>query len=130
MQVERLHHTSVPRPPGKEAHRRAVDFYSGILGLEHIPMPPTFVGKIEVTWFRCGENEIHVYAMAADEQVPHSGAHFCLIVEDLQATRDQLERAGCRCDDAVPIPHRPRFYTWDPFGNWIEITSIEGDYMA
>ncbi len=130
MQVQGLHHISVPRPPGEEAHRRAIDLYAGVLGLEHIPPPRTFERKIEVTWFRCGDNEVHIYAMAPGEQAPHSRAHFCLVVADQQATRDHVERSGCRCDDALPIPNRPRFYTWDPFGNRIEITQVKGDYMA
>ncbi len=129
MHVQRLHHTSVPRPPGEEAHKRAVQFYAGVLGLEEIPKPRTFT-DIEVTWFRLGDDEIHVYAMNPNEQVPHNEAHFCLTVEDLQATRDRLEAAGFPCDDTVPIPHRPRFYTRDPFGNEIEITTIQGDYTV
>jgi catechol 2,3-dioxygenase-like lactoylglutathione lyase family enzyme len=129
MHVQRLHHASVPRPYGEEARTQAVRFYAGILGLEEIPKPRTFT-EIDTTWFRLGDSEVHIYAIHPNEQVPHSGAHFCLIVEDLQAMRDHLERAGCRCEDAVPIPHRPRFYTYDPFGNQIEITTIDGDYTA
>jgi catechol 2,3-dioxygenase-like lactoylglutathione lyase family enzyme len=128
MQVQRIQHVSVPRPPGEEAHRQAIDFYAGVLGLEHIPPPRTFEGHIEVTWFKTGDTEIHVYAMAPGDQVAHSGAHFCLLVDDQQAMRAHLERSGCRCDDAFPIPNRPRFYTWDPFGNWIEIAQIDGAY--
>lgn len=129
MEVQRLQHVSVPRPPGPEAHQRAIDFYAGVLGLRNIPPPRAFEGKIEVTWFRLGDCEIHVYAMSADEQAPHSGSHFCLVVPDIQAARGCLERAGYRCDAALAIPMRPRFYTWDPFGNWIEITQIDGDYL-
>jgi len=130
MQVRRLQHVSVPRPPGAEAHQRAVGFYAGVLGLEHVPSPRSFEGIIEVTWFRCGDGEIHVYATAPDEHAPHIEAHFCLVVDDLQTTRDFLEQAGCRCADAHPIPMRPRLYTWDPFGNRIEITQIDGEYPA
>ena len=129
MGVQQLHHASVPRPPGPEAHARAVHFYGEVLGLEEIPKPRTFT-EIEVSWFRQGDDEIHVYAINPNEQVPHSEAHFCLIVDDLAAMRDHLERAGFPCFDATPIPHRPRFYTRDPFGNEIEVTTIEGDYTA
>lgn len=126
----RLQHASVPRPSGEEAQQRAVDFYAGVLGLEHIPKPRTFADRIEVTWFRVGDDEVHVYAAGPNEQAPHSEAHFCLLVDDLKGTRDRLEGAGCRCEDAFPIPNRPRFYTYDPFGNRIEITAIEGDYLG
>lgn len=129
MSIQRLQHASVPRPPGREAHQQAVDFYGGVLGLEEIPKPRTF-DHIEVTWFRLGDDEIHVYAAGRDEPQPHNEAHFCLVVDDVEATRDRLERAGFRCHDTTPIPNRPRFYTRDPFGNEIEFTSIEGDYRA
>lgn len=129
MTVKRVQHVSVPRPPGREAHDRAVAFYQSVLGLPEIPKPRTFV-TIEVTWFQVGDDEIHVYALAPGEQAPHNAAHFCLEVDDLASTRRTLEEAGFDCEDAVPIPHRPRFYTRDPFGNQIEITTIQGDYTA
>jgi hypothetical protein len=28
----------------------------------------------------------------------------------------------------TPIPGRPRFFVRDPFGNLLEITTLEGDY--
>jgi catechol 2,3-dioxygenase-like lactoylglutathione lyase family enzyme len=129
MQAQRLQHVSVPRPPGEEANHRAIDFYAGVLGLEHIPTPRSFEGTVEVTWFRIGDCELHVYALGTGEQAPDSGAHFCLVVADSAAARAELERSGYPCDDAIPIPNRPRFYIHDPFGNRIEITSIDGDYV-
>jgi catechol 2,3-dioxygenase-like lactoylglutathione lyase family enzyme len=127
MQIQRLQHASVPRPPGKDAHAAAVHFYVDILGMTEIPKPRTFT-YIEVSWFKHADDEIHVFALGPNEPVPHSNAHFCLIVNDVAATRRHLTGAGVRCDEAVPIPHRPRFYAYDPFGNQIEITAIEGDY--
>jgi catechol 2,3-dioxygenase-like lactoylglutathione lyase family enzyme len=129
MRVQRLQHASVPRPPGEEAHAQTIHFYAEVLGLEAIPTPRTF-GQTEVSWFRVGDDEIHIYATGPDEPVPHNAAHYCLIVDDVQATRDRLEGAGFRCHDTTPIPHRPRFYTHDPFGNQIELATIEGDYTA
>lgn len=128
MPVQRLQHASVPRPPGQDAHRRAVGFYSDLLGLEEVPKPRTF-DAIEVTWFRVGDQEIHLFAGGSDRPSPPSGAHFCLVVDDLSGMRDRLEQAGYRCADVAPIPHRPRFATHDPFGNEIEITTIEGNYL-
>jgi catechol 2,3-dioxygenase-like lactoylglutathione lyase family enzyme len=129
IRIERLQHVSVPRPAGEEAHRRAVEFYSGILGLEEVPKPRTFT-DIDVTWFRIGDVEIHVFASAPGEGLAHPGAHFCLTVDDPSATREHLEAAGYPCHGAVAIPNRPRFYARDPFGNEIEFTRIEGDYLA
>lgn len=127
--VERLQHASVPRPPGVEAHDQAVRFYSGVLGLELIPKPTTFTA-IDVSWFKVGDAEIHLYAAQHDEPGPIGGAHFCLVVADLDGMRSRLERAGISCHETAPIPNRPRFMTSDPFGNWIELTAIEGPYIA
>lgn len=129
MSIVRLQHTSVPRPPGKEAHEQAVQYYGHLLGLEEVPKPRTFT-DIEVTWFRIGDAEIHLFATSPGEARPHTGTHFCLVVDNLEATRKKLETAGYRCDDSAPIPNRPRFQTRDPFGNGIEFTTIEGDYLA
>src|SRR5437660_553917 len=129
MQLERLQHVSVPRPPGEAAHHRAVDFYAGVLGLEEIPKPRTFT-EVDVTWFRIGDIEIHVFASEPGEGLAHPGSHFCLVVDDLEATRSALVAAGFPCHHAGPIPNRPRFYARDPFGNEIEFTHIEGDYLA
>jgi catechol 2,3-dioxygenase-like lactoylglutathione lyase family enzyme len=130
MEIRRLQHVSVPRPAGAKADRQAIDFYAGVLGLKHVPAPRTFEGQIEVTWFRLGETEIHVYAASPGEKTRDSGAHFCLEVTDTTLARQTLEAAGYRCEDALAIPMRPRFYTWDPFGNSIEVTQVDGDYMA
>jgi catechol 2,3-dioxygenase-like lactoylglutathione lyase family enzyme len=127
MTVVRLQHASVPRPPGQQSATRAVEFYAGVLGMEHIPKPETF-GAIDVLWFRCGDDEVHVYAAEPGVPRPDSGAHFCLVVDDLGGARSRIQDAGCRYEEAVPVPNRPRFYTWDPFGNQIEITTIAGDY--
>ena len=128
MRSDRLQHVSVPRPPGDEAHRRAVSFYAGVLGLEEVPKPRTFT-DIDVTWFRIEDCEIHVFASPPEDKA-HPGAHFCLAVEDLAATRSALQSASCKIHAATPIPNRPRFYAHDPFGNQIEFTEIQGDYLA
>lgn len=124
--VRRLQHVSVPRPPGRDAHKRAVAFYQGLLGLQEIPKPSTFT-NLDVTWFRLGDTEIHVYAHREDEPAPDSGAHFCLVVEDLPAARAQLEASGFSATVPTEIPGRPRFNIRDPFGNQIELTTIEGE---
>jgi|SRR5947209_13308997 len=129
MKIGTVQHVSVPRPPGSDAHEQAIAFYSGILGLESIPKPRT-LDSIEVTWFRHGDQEIHVYALGAGEATSHNSAHFCITVDDLDGARRELEGAGYSCEDPVAIPYRPRFFTRDPFGNQIEVTKIEGDYNA
>jgi hypothetical protein len=39
-----------------------------------------------------------------------------------------LDAAGITAVGDIPIPGRPRYFVRDPFGNLIEITSIEDDY--
>jgi catechol 2,3-dioxygenase-like lactoylglutathione lyase family enzyme len=129
MRIERIQHASVPRPRGEAALARAIHFYRDVLGCEELPKPTTF-DEIDVAWFACGDDEIHV--LATDETFPlnHGGAHFCLVCDDPHGMRQRLEDEGFRCEDSPPIPHRPRFNTFDPFGNQIEITAIEGDYRS
>ncbi|GAC1334083.1 MAG: VOC family protein [Chloroflexota bacterium] len=127
MDIKRLQHVSVPRPPGAESHETAVRFYEAVLGCEEIPKPRTFT-DIDVSWFRLGDDEIHVYAPAPGDGAPDHNAHFCLVVDDVRQAREHLEAAGFPCEDTTPIPNRPRFYTRDPFGNQIEISAIQGDY--
>ncbi|MCB0049140.1 MAG: VOC family protein, partial [Caldilinea sp.] len=55
----------------------------------------------------------------------HSGRHFCLAVEDVEELRDRLEAAGVTVVGDVPIPDRPRYFIRDPFGNLIELTTID-----
>ena len=126
MLVLRLQHASVLRPPGEAARAEALRFYVDILGCREVPKPSTF-DRIDTIWFRCGDDEIHLLAAPPGEQIARSGPHFCLVCDDLAAMRSRLETAGFPCEEATPIPGRPRFMTRDPFGNQIEITVIENE---
>jgi len=121
----RLQHVSVPRPPGSAERTR--DFYSALLGLEEIPAPTT-ITTVDVIWFKLDDSdELHIF-----EEESLGGAslrHFCLVVEDLEATRRKLVDAGYTPWDEEPIPGRPRFFCHDPHGNRIEFTSIVGNYL-
>jgi len=121
----RLQHVSIPRPPGSEAQTRA--FYGDLLGLTEKPAPNS-ISDLEVIWFKINEDaELHCF-----REEPHadpSARHFCLVVEDLSAMRGKLTRAGYAPYDVETIPGRPRFFCRDPFGNIIEFTTIEGDYL-
>ena len=121
----RLHHVSIPRPPGSEELTRA--FYGDLLGLREIAAPNSLL-DVEVIWFSISAGaELHCFREAPREDP--SIRHFCLIVEDLAAMRRKLSGAGYAPYDVEPIPGRPRFFCRDPFGNIIEFTTIEGDYL-
>lgn len=96
------------------------------MGAVHVPRPDS-LAALDLTWFRWGGDEIHVYAADPGEPEPHHGGHFCMAVDDIEVARAALEGAGVPCFDTTPIPGRPRFFTVDPFGNSIEISHIEDD---
>lgn len=120
----RLQHVSIPRPPGSDSMARA--FYGDLLELEEIPTPRS-LASLDLIWFRLGDSELHLFAEEPMGQ-DHSGRHLCLAVDDVEALRGRLEAAGCSVVGTLPIPGRPRYFTRDPFGNLLEITTIEGDY--
>lgn len=123
----RLQHVSVPRPPGSDSAARR--FYGEALGLTEI-MPPKALADLNVIWYHLGGGtELHLLTEEPTGQ-DHSGRHFCLAVDDVEALRERLEAAGIAVVGTTPIPGRPRYFCRDPFGNMIEITTVEGDYQA
>lgn len=116
----RIQHVSIPRPFGSADQARA--FYSHVLQLEEIPPPVTLAG-LDLVWYRLGETELHL--IGEEPRPDSSGRHFCIAVDDQSALRQRLVAAGYAVEDTIPIPGRPRFFCRDPFGNSIEITTIE-----
>ncbi|MCB0059741.1 MAG: VOC family protein [Caldilineaceae bacterium] len=118
----RLQHVALPRPP--ETEEAALAFYGGLLGLRKIT-PPRSLQSLGVLWFGIGDgSELHSFVEGPMGQ-DHSGRHFCLAVEDVEELRDRLEAAGVTVVGDVPIPDRPRYFIRDPFGNLIELTTID-----
>jgi len=116
----RLQHVSVVIPPaGADAAR---EFYGGLLGLEERDVLPR-LDPSSFIWFRVG-GDLELHLMLGDE-APSERAHFCLVVEDLDALRDRVEAAGFETRDATELVGRPRFFCRDPFGNLVELTRIE-----
>lgn len=120
----RVQHVSLPRPPGSDEITRA--FYGDLLGLEEIP-PPSSITHLDVIWYRLGDAELHLFAEAPCDD--RSGRHVCIEVDHLEEMRARLVAAGYTVEDTIPIPGRPRFFCYDPFGNRIEFTTIVDDYM-
>jgi catechol 2,3-dioxygenase-like lactoylglutathione lyase family enzyme len=117
----RLHHVSIPIPPGNEA--RAREFYGGLLGLEERDVPPR-LDPTKLIWFRVG-GDLELHLLQGDP--PPGGQHFALVVDDhLGAVRRRLEDAAIETSDATEIIGRPRFFCRDPFGNLIELTRFDG----
>lgn len=98
------------------------------MGLAEVK-PPTSLSALDLIWFQLAENtELHIMVEEPGGQ-DRSGRHFCLAVDDIVELRSRLEAAGITAVNDTPIPGRPRFFIRDPFGNLIEITSIEGNYL-
>jgi len=118
----RLQHVAVARPPGSDHAARA--FYGDLLGLMEIT-PPASLQSLGVLWYQISESsELHIFVEEPLGQ-DRSGRHFCLAVEDVEALRLRLIDAGLKVAADVPIPDRPRYFVRDPFGNLIELTTIE-----
>ena len=123
VETMKLQHVSSPFPDGEQERVRR--FYGEVLGLREVPVPRSLGAGL--VWFEAGGGlELHLFP---GEGVPGSERHFALDVEDLDGTRRRLVEAGHEPYDATPIPNRPRFFCRDPFGNLVEFTSIEGDYL-
>ena len=123
MRLRRLQHVSSPFPDGRQDEVRA--FYENLLGLKEILVPHS-LKDLGLVWFSAGADalELHFFPGMPDPEHPR---HLCLEVEDLEALRRQLQAAGYRPYDDIPIPNRPRFFCRDPFGNLIEFTTLLGD---
>ena len=117
----RLQHVSVVIPA--DGQERAREFYGGLLGLEERDVPPK-LDPSALVWFRVGGDlELH---LMIDDEPPPDRPHFCLVVDDLRGIRTRVEEAGLETSDPTPIVGRPRFFCRDPFGNRVELTTIEG----
>lgn len=119
----RLQHVAIARPPDTDAVARA--FYGTVLGLPEI-VPPASLQSLGVMWYRLdNHSELHLFVEEPMGQ-DHSGRHFCLSVDDVEALRIRLIEAGVSVVADIPIPDRPRYFVRDPFGNLIELTTIAG----
>lgn len=127
MNVHRLQHTSIPMPIGGNDEARR--FYTGVLGLREIP-PPSTLREDRLVWFSVSDDGDELHLLTVDDFQPNTnGQHLCLVVDDLNAVRRALVAAGVDIGEEPTIAYRPRFSFRDPFGNKIEITEINGDYL-
>ncbi|MBA3331043.1 MAG: VOC family protein [Actinobacteria bacterium] len=123
--IRRLQHVSTPYPAGREEEVRS--FYGGVLGLREKAVPASLAGR-GLVWFEAGEDERELHFLPGPPPDPAAMRHFCLEVEDVAALRAGLAEAGHELTDDTAIPNRPRVFLRDPFGNLVELTTIEGGY--
>jgi glyoxylase I family protein len=116
--ITRLHHVSLV----VSDTRRALDFYSGILGLQEAERPAlSFPGA----WLQIGEQQIHLLEVENPDPVAprpgHAGRdrHTALLVDDLDGLRRRLDRAGVAC--TWSRSGRRALFCRDPDGNACEL---------
>ena len=125
MAVVRLQHTSVPMPPGAGATAR--HFYGTVLEMVE-KIPPESIIEEGLIWFHAGDDEIHLFR--DENPAGNERQHFCLQVDDLAHLREQFAKHGVAVEETTAVPGRPRCFVHDPFGNRIELTEVQGAYVA
>ena len=113
-----LDHVSVTAPEELEAE--VLRWYAEVLGLQRMEKPAG--SRPGGGWFRAGDREVHV---AVDPSNPPPSAHFCLTVDDFDATVASLRRDRCHIEQAAEIAGRRRCFTRDPAGNRIELVAFD-----
>lgn len=119
MAIIGLDHIQIAIPQGGED--RARGFYGDLLGMHEVPKP----GNLSPTgcWFERGGVSLHIGV--DPDFVPARKAHPALLVDDLTALRERLEAAGHETRDDKPVKNYRRFFTFDPFGNRVELMQID-----
>jgi catechol 2,3-dioxygenase-like lactoylglutathione lyase family enzyme len=114
--VDGIDHVQLALPPGEEA--RAVEFYSGLLGIPEVPKPPHLAAR-GGCWFERGPLKVHL-GVEQDFR-PAKKAHPALLVHGLPELVDRLRSAGVPVVDDEPLEGYDRVYVSDPFGNRLEL---------
>ena len=126
--LPKLQHVTITFPPGEEFRLR--DFYINVLGFKEKPVPKV-VKPLGWIWFYTGTGGVELHTVPDLTPLPKDPTHhFCIEVDDLDRYRSALTKAGYEIREARALPFRPRFFTWDPFRNLIEIVHVEGDYVS
>lgn len=115
MAVVGLEHIQLAIPEGGE--EKARKFFSDLLGMKEVPKPSNL--SPSGCWFKSGSLNLHV---GVDPNFrPASKAHPALLVDDLEYIERQLVAAGYPIATDQPVAGYLRFFTYDPFGNRIEM---------
>lgn len=111
-----IDHVQLTMPAGGEALARK--FYGEVLDLTEIPKPPNLAVRGGV-WFQCGSLQLHLGVEANFH--PAKKAHPALMVLDLDHFLGKLSAAGHEIKFDEPLVGFNRAFTFDPFGNRIEL---------
>lgn len=121
MRLLGIHHVQLAMPAGAEME--AIAFYEGVLGLTQVPKPAHLAAR-GGCWFESGEIRVHLGVEV--EFRPARKAHPALLVDDLRALVERLEKAEVEIVRDQPLPGFDRIYVSDPFGNRLELLETSG----
>src|SRR5262245_604182 len=116
-----LSHISVTMPKHSEAIARM--FYSGHLGLRELRRPDG-VDTCGGIWFDAGGLALHL-SVEEERTWVDTQRHFGLGCGNVDGLKARLKAAGVQIEEGPPVPWK-RFFTYDPFGNRIEIHAPGG----
>ncbi len=123
MKVNKLHHASICVSDVPRAQK----FYTEILGLEVDPNRPDF--GFDGVWLKAGGAQVHLIAPPKDLDVGTRpvnfspvAPHFALRVDDLAASRTELEAAGLEILTFGDFSEQ--LWIRDPDGNIVELTTV------
>lgn len=115
MAIIGLDHIQIAIPAGGEDKARA--FYGELLGMHEVPKPDNL--SASGCWFERGSVSLHIGV--DPDFTPARKAHPALLVDDLALDRQRLDAAGYETRDDKPVEGYERFFSFDPFGNRIEL---------
>lgn len=121
MNVIGLDHVLLAMPAGGEAKARA--FYGELLELQELPRPAAIASR-EGVWFQCGMLQLH-FGVEADFH-PARKAHPALLIESYAELLAALVEGGYEVIEDTAMSAITRCFTFDPFGNRIELISTDG----
>jgi catechol 2,3-dioxygenase-like lactoylglutathione lyase family enzyme len=89
-----------------------------LLGFEQVEPPPSLT---RFTWVERNGTQIHL--MPFDDPVTTVRGHAAVVVDDLDATVEQLRSKGFETNEGSNAWNAPRVFVRDPAGNHIELMS-------
>ena len=115
-----FHHVQITVP--EESLEEAKGFYCEVMGFQNLERPQS-LHQLAGLWLAVGNLQLHVRAKPCLDRNLISD-HVAYQVEDLEYWRNKISATGLEIKESIPIPGMDRFEFRDPFGNRIEILSL------
>lgn len=112
-----LDHSTIPLPPGKEDEAR--DFFGRVLGFPEVPKPPSLIVNGGV-WYQFDDGR-QLHLQVEEPFAPMANPHPAFRVRKIDELAATVQAAGYRVEWDERLLPRRRFYTFDPFGNRLEM---------